>query len=209
MRKSQKLVFHQSKCICAIKRILSTTANVCILVFLHVFAYSMLLRRMLKFKRLACGSDDVSQYNTIQKNVKIVTQCFEIFGGGQMPPWLRTWLLVFRSTSFAISLLDLFRTISLRLFSKSFFNLVSTRAPTITLRWCTSRKMLQPHAVSNVDRSASFIMIALLDTTTQCHMWIETERKSFFQFDTRNCKENFSINTNLLGCFEKHFSCNL
>jgi len=26
MRMSQKLVFHQSKCICAIKRILSTTA---------------------------------------------------------------------------------------------------------------------------------------------------------------------------------------
>jgi len=40
--------------------------DVCILVFLHVFAYFMLLRCMLKFKRLACGSDDVTQYNTIQ-----------------------------------------------------------------------------------------------------------------------------------------------
>jgi len=30
----------------------------------------MLLRCMLKFKRLACGSDDVTQYNTIQYNVK-------------------------------------------------------------------------------------------------------------------------------------------
>ena len=39
--------------------------HVCILVFLHVFAYSMLLRCMLKFKRLACGSEDVTQYNTI------------------------------------------------------------------------------------------------------------------------------------------------
>jgi len=41
--------------------------DVCILVFLHVFAYFMLLRCMLKFKRLACGSDDVTQYNTITK----------------------------------------------------------------------------------------------------------------------------------------------
>jgi len=39
--------------------------HVCILVFLHVFAYSMLLRCVLKFKRLACGSEDVTQYNTI------------------------------------------------------------------------------------------------------------------------------------------------
>jgi len=39
--------------------------HVCILFFLHVFAYSMLLRCMLKFKRLACGSEDVTQYNTI------------------------------------------------------------------------------------------------------------------------------------------------
>jgi len=35
-----------------------------ILVFLHVFAFSMLLRCMLKFKRLACGIEDVTQYNT-------------------------------------------------------------------------------------------------------------------------------------------------
>jgi len=39
--------------------------DACILVFLHVFAYFMLLRCMLKCKRLACGSDDVTQYNTI------------------------------------------------------------------------------------------------------------------------------------------------
>jgi len=37
--------------------------HVCILVFLHVFEYSMLLRCMLKFKPLACGSEDVTQYN--------------------------------------------------------------------------------------------------------------------------------------------------
>jgi len=41
--------------------------HVCILVFLHVFAYSMLLRYMLKFKRLACGSDDVAQDNSMFK----------------------------------------------------------------------------------------------------------------------------------------------
>jgi len=41
--------------------------DVCILVFLHVFAYFVLLRCMLKFKQLACESDDVTtiQYNTI------------------------------------------------------------------------------------------------------------------------------------------------
>jgi len=41
--------------------------HVCILVFLHVFAYSMLLRCIFKFKRLACGSDDVTQYNTLDQ----------------------------------------------------------------------------------------------------------------------------------------------
>jgi len=39
--------------------------HLCILVFLHVVAYSMLLRCMLKFKRLACGSEDVTQYNIL------------------------------------------------------------------------------------------------------------------------------------------------
>jgi len=43
--------------------------DVCILVFLHVFEYFMLLRCMLKFKRLACGSDDVTQYSTIQRAI--------------------------------------------------------------------------------------------------------------------------------------------
>jgi len=37
--------------------------HVCILVFLHVFWFSMLLRCMLKFKCLACGIEDVTQYN--------------------------------------------------------------------------------------------------------------------------------------------------
>jgi len=37
--------------------------HVCILVFLHVFAYSILLRCMLNLKRLECGSEDVTQYN--------------------------------------------------------------------------------------------------------------------------------------------------
>jgi len=36
--------------------------HACIFVFLHVFAYSMLLQCMLKFKRLACGSEDVTQW---------------------------------------------------------------------------------------------------------------------------------------------------
>jgi len=39
--------------------------HVCILVFLHVFAYSMLLRCMFKVKLLACGNEDVTQYNTM------------------------------------------------------------------------------------------------------------------------------------------------
>jgi len=39
--------------------------HVCVIVFLHVFVYSMLLRCMLKVKRLACGSEDVTQYNII------------------------------------------------------------------------------------------------------------------------------------------------
>ena len=47
--------------------------DVCILVFLHVFAYSMLLRRMLKFKRLARGSDNATQYNTIHSyNISVM-----------------------------------------------------------------------------------------------------------------------------------------
>jgi len=39
--------------------------HVCILVFLHMFAFSMLLGCMLKFKRLARGIEDVTQYNTV------------------------------------------------------------------------------------------------------------------------------------------------
>jgi len=67
IRISQKLVFHQRKCICAIKRILSTTA-------MYVSSSSFMYLRIscycdaCKFKRLACGSDDVTQYNTIQYN---------------------------------------------------------------------------------------------------------------------------------------------
>ena len=52
-------------------------SDVCILVFLHVFAYFMLLRCMLKFKRLVCGSDDVTQYNTIQK---LFTKLYYVMG---------------------------------------------------------------------------------------------------------------------------------
>jgi len=48
--------------------------DVCILVFLHVFAYFMLLRCMLNFKRLACGSDDVTRYNTKCQTVKKIAQ---------------------------------------------------------------------------------------------------------------------------------------
>ena len=72
-----KLVFHQSKCICVIKRILSTTAMytssssfMCV-----VFACSMSLRCMLNFKRLACGSEDITQLlNTI-----LSWLCFYVF----------------------------------------------------------------------------------------------------------------------------------
>jgi len=53
-------------------------SHVCILVFLHVFAFSMLLRCMLKFKRLACGIEDVTQYNRITQLFKIT----QIYGKG-------------------------------------------------------------------------------------------------------------------------------
>ena len=49
--------------------------DVCILVFLHVFAYSMLLRCMLKFKRLARGSEDVIQYNNNNIQLSYATVC--------------------------------------------------------------------------------------------------------------------------------------
>jgi len=65
MRMSQKLGFHQSNCICAIMRILSTTAMY-VSSSSFMSAFSMLLRCMLKFKRLACGIEDVIQYNTKQ-----------------------------------------------------------------------------------------------------------------------------------------------
>jgi len=48
--------------------------HVRILVFLHVLVFSMLLRCMLIFKRLACGSDDVTQYNTVLGTA--FTPCF-------------------------------------------------------------------------------------------------------------------------------------
>ena len=71
--------------------------DVCILVFLHVFAYFTLLRCMLKFKRLACGSDDVTQYNTIQ--------CIISLEFKKTPPFtLNTEVIVFR---FQVSLLML------------------------------------------------------------------------------------------------------
>jgi len=47
--------------------------HVCILVFLHVFAFSMLLRCMLKFKRLVCGIEDVSQCNISKENCYMST----------------------------------------------------------------------------------------------------------------------------------------
>ena len=63
MRMSQKLVFHQSKCIWP-SRVYSLLPP-CMYPRLHVFAFSMLLRCMLKFKRLACGFEDVTHYNNI------------------------------------------------------------------------------------------------------------------------------------------------
>ena len=46
--------------------------HVCILVFLHLFAFSMLLRPMLEFKHLACGIEDVTQYNIIISTVIVM-----------------------------------------------------------------------------------------------------------------------------------------
>jgi len=49
-----------SKCISALKRILSNTA---MYIFFHVFVYFLLLRCMIKVWRLACGSEVATQYN--------------------------------------------------------------------------------------------------------------------------------------------------
>jgi len=68
MGMSQKLVFHQIKCVFEPSSIYSLLRpcmyprlSSCICVF-HV----TVLRCMLKFKRLACGSDDVTQYKTVR-----------------------------------------------------------------------------------------------------------------------------------------------
>jgi len=57
--------------------------DVCTLFFLNVFAYFMLLRCMLKFKRLACGNDDVTQYNTIQYNT--IYSSLQFYGKNYAP----------------------------------------------------------------------------------------------------------------------------
>jgi len=49
-------------------------SHVCILVFLHVFPFSIVLRCMLKFMRLACGIDDVTQYNTANNCLLVPSQ---------------------------------------------------------------------------------------------------------------------------------------
>jgi len=60
-RVSWKLAFHQSNRVNPIKR------HVYIPVFFHVFVYSLLLRCTCKVYRLACGSEDVTQYNCLAK----------------------------------------------------------------------------------------------------------------------------------------------
>jgi len=56
------LMFHQSKCISAIKCILFYYRYAYIPVFCHVLVCSLLLRCMLKVQRVACGSEDVTKY---------------------------------------------------------------------------------------------------------------------------------------------------
>jgi len=56
------LVFHQSKSISAIKRILIYYRHACILVFFHVFVCSLLMRCMLKSSSLRVGVKTL--YNT-------------------------------------------------------------------------------------------------------------------------------------------------
>jgi len=56
-------VFHQSKCINAIKRILFYYRYVCILVFFHVFVCSLLLRCVLKSRALLVGEKTL--HNTL------------------------------------------------------------------------------------------------------------------------------------------------
>ena len=65
IRISQKLVFHQSKCICAIKRILSTTA-------MYVSSSSFMYLRILCYCDACLNSSDLrvgvtTLLNTIQK----------------------------------------------------------------------------------------------------------------------------------------------
>jgi len=55
IRMPYMLLFHQSKCICVIKRILFYHRHVYILELIHVFAYSLLLRCALKPRTLRVG----------------------------------------------------------------------------------------------------------------------------------------------------------
>ena len=59
MRMPFMLVFHQSKCITGIKRILFYCCQIYILELVHVFVCSLSLRCMLKTLRVAYGSEDV------------------------------------------------------------------------------------------------------------------------------------------------------
>ena len=69
MRVSYMLVFHQSKCMCAIKRIFFYYCHVYILEFILVFVFSLLLRCIFKISRVACGSEDLTQHNAFHKTV--------------------------------------------------------------------------------------------------------------------------------------------
>ena len=65
MRMSQKLVFHQSKCICAIKRILSTTA-------MYVSSSSFM------YSRIPCYCDACLNSSALRVGVKTLLNTIQL-----------------------------------------------------------------------------------------------------------------------------------
>jgi len=85
MRVPFMLVFHQSKCINATKRIFFHYRNVCMLVFFHVLVCSLLLRCIFKSSAVRVGVKTL--YNTYSvARVKKVSSCLENLHSG----WLMT-----------------------------------------------------------------------------------------------------------------------
>jgi len=71
------LVFHQSKCISVIKRILFYYLHVYILEFIHAFVCSLSLQCMLA-SHVACGSEDVAH-----NKVRLLVMAIKILNAGE------------------------------------------------------------------------------------------------------------------------------